>query len=124
MALDDSYHNDTQNIKSIPKTKGLRRALEQQKHEAEQPSFEERISKEVKDDREVWLDRVKLHLEKLLHKANKDNEILRHISNRYITRNKICNIKLKQLKEKYKQTLIKKKEEDKLEILSDASMIS
>lgn len=45
------------------------------------------------------------------------------MSNRYITRYNIYNIKLKKLEEKHKQALIKKKEEDKIEILVDASMI-
>ena len=123
MEPDDSDHDDTQTINSRPKTRGLKRALEQEKHEAEKLSFEERIAKEVEDDREVWLDRVNLHLENILHKANKDNEMLRNISNRYIIRNKICNIKIKNMKEKHKKTLIKHKEEDKLEIIFDASLV-
>ena len=106
------------------KTRGLKRVLQQQKHEAEQLSFEQSFAKEVEDDREVWLDRVNLHLEKILHKEKKYNNILIEISHRYITRNNICNIKLKQLEEKHKQILIKKNEEDKLEILVDASLIA
>jgi len=31
------------------------------------------IEQETEDDRETWLERVKLHLEKLLQKANRDN---------------------------------------------------
>ena len=82
------------------------------------------IAKEVEDDKVVWVDIVSLHLEKLLHKANKDNEMLKHMANRYITRNNICNIRIKQLKKKHKQTLIKKKEEEKIEIIADAFLIA
>ena len=71
----------------------------------------------------MWLDRVRIHLENILHDSNKENEMLIHMANRYITRNNICNIKLKQLKDKYKKTLIKQKEEDKIEILTSASLI-
>lgn len=31
------------------------------------------IKKEIENDRETWLERVNLHLEKLLWKANRDN---------------------------------------------------
>jgi len=31
------------------------------------------IKKEIEEDRETWLERVNLHLEKLLQKANRDN---------------------------------------------------
>lgn len=109
-SLDDPDHDDIQTNRTIPKIRGLKRALQQQKLEAENVTFEERIAKEIEDDRETWLDRVDLHLGKLLNKVKKYNNILRNISNRYITRNNICNIKLKQLEEKHKQTLIKKKE--------------
>lgn len=78
------------------------------------------IPKEVEDDRETWLYRVNIHLEKLLHKAKKDNKMLKNFSNRYIKRNKFFNIKLKQLQEKRKQTLAKQKEGDKLEIIAEA----
>ena len=124
MEPNEPDHDETQTIKTRPKTRGLKRALEQEKHEAEQLGFEERIAKEIDDDREVWLDRVNHHLENLLHKEKKDNEMLIHMSNRYITRNKTNNNKIKHSKDKYKQTLIKKKEEDKLEILVDASLIA
>lgn len=34
------------------------------------------IEQEIEDDRETWLERVNLHLEKLLRKANRDNQML------------------------------------------------
>ena len=48
--------------------------------------------------------------------------MLRHMSNKYITRNKVCNIKLMQLKKKLKETLAKKKEKEKLNILAIFSL--
>ena len=43
------------------------------------------IEKEFEDDREIWLERVNLHLEKLLLKANRDNQIIRHMAYHYKT---------------------------------------
>ena len=34
------------------------------------------IEKEIEDDRETWLERVNLHLEKLLQKANRNNQMI------------------------------------------------
>ena len=45
----------------------------------------QRIQKEIKEDRETWLDKVNLHLEKLLQKANRDNQIIRHLACHYRT---------------------------------------
>lgn len=43
------------------------------------------IEKEIEDDRETWLERVNLHLEKLLQKANRDNQMIRHLAYHYGT---------------------------------------
>ena len=43
------------------------------------------IEKEIENDRETWLERVNLHLEKLLQKANKDNQMIRHMAYHYRT---------------------------------------
>ena len=79
---------------------------------------------EINENREVWLDRVKIQLEKLLHKANKDNQMLSHMANHYHTINKICNVKVKQLWDKLKETVINQKEKRKLELLADASLVA
>ena len=55
----------------------------------------QRIEKEIEEDRETWLDRVNFHLEKLLQKANMDNQIIRNMASHYKTWNKICNIRVK-----------------------------
>ena len=124
MPLDDLEHDDIQSTRTRPKTRGLKRALHHQKIEDEKITFEERIAKEIEDDREIWLDRYNIHLEKLLHKENKDNKILRNMSNKYIKTNKVCSIKLKQLQEKHNQNLAKQKEGDKFEIIYEAYLIS
>ena len=122
--FDELDHDETQNTQKISKIRGLNRTLEQEKHEAKQLNFEERIAKEINDDREVWLEKVNIYFEKILHKAKKDDEMLRHIPDIYNTRNKICNIGIKQLKDKLKQTLITQKEKDKVELLFEASLVS
>lgn len=56
------------------------------------------IEKEIEDDRETWLERVNLHLEKLLRKAKRDNHMIRHMAYHYRTRNKICNGRVRKMK--------------------------
>ena len=41
------------------------------------------IEWEIQDDRETWLERVKIHLEKLLEKESKENNMLKHMKNHY-----------------------------------------
>jgi len=65
---------------------------------------------------------VNIHLEKLLEKANKKKKILFHMAYHYMTRNKICNIRIRKLKARPRKALRRKKEKNKLEILADASL--
>ena len=53
------------------------------------------IEKEIENDQETWLERVKIHLEKLLEKANKEKKVLCHMAYHYLTQNKICNSRVK-----------------------------
>ena len=76
--------------------------------------------KEIEDDRETWLERVNLHLEKLLQKANRDNQMIRHMAHHYRTRNKICNRRVRNMKARLRRALKGKKEEDMLRLLSKA----
>ena len=46
------------------------------------------IEQEIEHDRENWLERVNMHLEGLINKANRDNIVLRHMSYHYMTRKK------------------------------------
>ena len=59
-----------------PRTRGLNKALqEEQEHILlnENLDLEDRITLEVHQDKEYWLNRVNEHLEKLLEKENMDN---------------------------------------------------
>lgn len=38
------------------------------------------IEQEIENDRETWLDRVNIHLEGLIEKANRDKKMLRHMA--------------------------------------------
>ena len=96
--------------------------MEKEKQEAQSLSFDQQLAKEIKDDREAWLERVKIHLDKLLMKANRENQILRHMAHHYQTWNKIFNIKVKQMKDKLKKVRKGKKGGDKLKILANASL--
>ena len=117
------YHTrEAENIRKIPRKRGLKIALEKEKQEAQSLSFDQNLAKEIEYNREVWLERVKIHLDKLLMKANRDNNILRHMAHHYQTQNKICNIKVKQMKDKLRKIWKGKKGGDKLKILFDASL--
>ncbi len=51
------------------------------KRKIKMTSFEQ----EIEDDRESWLERAKIHLEKILEKANKEKKMLRHMAYHYLT---------------------------------------
>lgn len=80
------------------------------------------VEKEIEDDRETWLERVHLHLEKMLQKANRDNQMIRHMAYHYKTRNKICNMRVRKMKVRLRQALKGKKEEDRFRMLAEASL--
>lgn len=80
------------------------------------------IEQEIENDRENWMERVNIHLEGLIEKANKDKNMLHHMAYHYLTRNKICNIRIMKLKASLRKDLKSKKEQDKLKILAEASL--
>jgi len=47
------------------------------------------LEQEIDADREYWLERENMHLEKLLQKSNKDKMMLRHMAYHYLAQNKI-----------------------------------
>ena len=83
---------------------------------------EQRLEKEIEEDKETWFDRVNLHFEKLIKRANRENQIIRHMAHHYRTQNKICNIRVKEMKVRLKQTLKGKNESDRLRFLAEASL--
>ena len=78
------------------------------------------IEREIEADRENWLERVNIHLEKLLEKAKKENNMLRHMKNHYWARNHVCKARIKSLKAKLKRALKRRKRHDRLQILAEA----
>ena len=110
-----------------PMKKSLKRALEKQKEPSPplgQEDFDDLIAVEIEKNKEFWLDNVNFHLDKLLKRAKKNNKMKWHMAMHYCTRNNIFQIRIKKLKKKLKQTLMRKKEKDKLDLLDEASLIS
>ena len=80
------------------------------------------IEREIEADRETWLERVNIHLEKLLEKEKKENNMLRHMKNHYWPRNHVCKVRIKILKVRLKRELKRCKRHDRLQILAKASL--
>ena len=80
------------------------------------------IEQEIEGDRETWLERLNIHLEKLLEKANKEKKMLRHMAYHYLTRNRICNMRIQQLKARLRRALKRKKKKYKLKIFADVTL--
>ena len=80
------------------------------------------LEQEIEDDRESWLERENMHLEKLLEMANKEKGMLQHMDFHYLARNKICKARIRTLKAKLRKTLRSKKEQDNHKILAEASL--
>ena len=56
-------------------------------------------------ERKIWLEKVNIHLEKLLEKANRDKDMLRHMKHRYWARMHVCKAKMKYLKRRLSEAL-------------------
>lgn len=80
------------------------------------------LEQEINADRESWLERVNIHLERLLEKANKEKNLLRHMAFHYMTRNKVCKVRIRSLKAKLKKASKRRKEHDRLWTLAEASL--
>lgn len=65
---------------------------------------------------------VNTHLEKLLAKANKDKDMLRHMKNHYWARMHVCKAKMKVPKARLAKALKRRKRPDPLQILAEASL--
>lgn len=63
------------------------------------------LEQEIENDLETSLERVNIHLEKLLEKANKEKRMLHHMAYHYLTWNKICKTRVKRLKAKLRRAL-------------------
>jgi len=80
------------------------------------------IKQEIEQDRETWLERVNLHLEGLIDKANRDKKMLRHMAYHYMACNKICNMRIRKLKARLRRALEGKKEQYRLKKLAKLSL--
>ena len=75
----------------------------------DQLTLDEQLALEISKNREPWLDRANLHLEKLLEKANKDNDLLKTKVKLYAQKERIALAKLKRANAKI-EDLTKKEE--------------
>ena len=77
---------------------------------------------EIEANRESWLERANMHLEKMLEKANKEKNMLRNMAYHYLARNKSCKARISTLKAKSMKALRKRKQQYRLQILAEASL--
>jgi len=83
------------------------------------------LEQEINEDREANLERVNMHLERLLDNANKDLSLLRHMEFHYRARNMSTKARTKSLKAKLKKATRREKEakeQDRIIILAEASL--
>lgn len=130
--LDESYGEYGDQLeehvpRKRPRTRGLKRALELEKHKEAQLANELTLNEQfpimINDNREHWIKRVKNHLENLLDKAERENNIQGRMEKYYCQRNQIARAKLKPAKAKI-EDLTHQEERKKVEILSEASLHS
>ena len=75
------------------------------------------LEQEINDDQEAWFERVNIHLEGLLNKADKDLALLRHMPFHYMAWNKVCKAQIKNLNTKLREAIRKKKRKRELDRL-------
>ena len=78
------------------------------------------------EDREYVLEKVNVHLEQLVEKANREKVMLRHMTHHYMARNMSSKARIKSLKAKLRKVTKRqtwKKEQDQLRILVEASLV-
>lgn len=68
------------------------------------------MEQEINNDRESWLDRVNLHLEKKLEKANRDTAILKRMACHYRSWNRSAKARIRSLKAKLSKATKEAKE--------------
>ena len=80
------------------------------------------IEQEIEADQETWLERVDIHLENLLAKANRDKDMLCHMKNHYWARMHVGKAKMKILQRRLSKALKRRKRLDPLRVLAEASL--
>ena len=69
------------------------------------------MEQEINNDRESWLERINIHVERLLEKSNRDKTILRRMAFHYRARNMSARVRIKSLKAKLRKATRNAKEE-------------
>ena len=69
------------------------------------------LEQEINEDREANLERVNMHLERLLDNADKDHALLRHMAFHYRARNMSAKAQIRRLKAKLSKATKEVKEE-------------
>lgn len=64
------------------------------------------IEQEIENDWEIWLER-------LIENANKDKKMLRHMAYHYMTCSKICNMRIRKLRDRLRRAFEGRKEKDR-----------
>ena len=80
------------------------------------------LEQEIEADQESWFERSNIHFRKMLEKANKEKNMLRHMAYHYLVRNKVCKARIRTLKAMLRRDLRKRKEQDKPKILAEDSL--
>ena len=83
------------------------------------------MEQEINEDWEANLERIKMHLERLLDKAGQDLALLIHMAFRYRVRNMSAQARIRNLKAKLRKATRRAKrakEKDRLRILAEASL--
>ena len=83
------------------------------------------LEQEINEDQEAHLESMKMHLERLLYKADQDLALLRHMAYHYRTRNMSARVRIRSFKAKLRKATRKEKEakeQDQLRILAKASL--
>ena len=80
------------------------------------------MEQEINANRESWVERVNIHLERKLEKVINEKNMLRNFSYHYLSQNLVCQARIRNLKAKLKRASGRKKEDEGLQILAEASL--
>ena len=80
------------------------------------------LEQEVNVDKESWIERANIHLERNLEKGINEKNMLRNLSYYYLSRNMVCQARIRSLKAKLKRAWRRQKEHEGLQILAKASL--
>ena len=72
------------------------------------------LEQEIEVDHESWLERINIHLENMLDKANKEKNMFRHMSYHYLARNKVWKTRIRNLKAMLKKESKRRKKHDRI----------